>query len=315
MPRNPRAAQPRTTTPHLARTALALADRQSGVIGRSQLTELGVPSATITSWIAAGHFEASGRWVLVVSGTAMGPLRLALEAGQHVGAAGSLTGPSAAAVRGQLESPPWDAVDFVPKPWVRTSRHIRVDGTILRKAPLRPAQIKGVLVEPPHVALIDALRWLPQAEAREMALRLPMAMKKVVALTMITEALAAEPRSRGSRQLRDIAVGLESGAWSEPEFDAARCLREAGFTGFIPNYPVVIDGRQIVIDIAFPDAMLAIEIDGRIYHAGAARTAADMHRQNALIGAGWRVLRFGWADVQNPEKMLLAIARALGEAD
>ena len=38
--------------------------------------------------------------------------------------------------------------------------------------------------------------------------------------------------------------------------------------------------------------MLAVEIDGRAFHVGPAEFERDRWRQNDLVNAGWRVLRF-----------------------
>jgi very-short-patch-repair endonuclease len=45
------------------------------------------------------------------------------------------------------------------------------------------------------------------------------------------------------------------------------------------------------IDLAFPDIMLAIEIDGGS-HASITRKASDQRKDRFLVGLGWTVLRF-----------------------
>lgn len=40
-----------------------------------------------------------------------------------------------------------------------------------------------------------------------------------------------------------------------------------------------------------------MEVDGRDYHSAPAAFQRDRHRQNALVAAGWQVLRFAAADV------------------
>ncbi|MFM2438100.1 MAG: hypothetical protein RLZ55_917, partial [Actinomycetota bacterium] len=88
-------------------------------------------------------------------------------------------------------------------------------------------------------------------------------------------------------------------------------LRAAGFTGFQINYPVRIRGRRYVIDLADPDAQLAIEIDGLAYH-GPDRFQSDRFRGNQLENAGWRVLRFTWADLTGrPDYVVDEVRRAL----
>jgi very-short-patch-repair endonuclease len=40
-----------------------------------------------------------------------------------------------------------------------------------------------------------------------------------------------------------------------------------------------------------------VEADGRRWHATAAGFERDLARHNAVTAAGWKVFRYGWADV------------------
>ncbi len=55
-----------------------------------------------------------------------------------------------------------------------------------------------------------------------------------------------------------------------------------------------VDGR---VDAAYPDHRLIIECDGRRWHTAAESFERDRRRDNLAQLAGWRVLRFTWADV------------------
>lgn len=57
-------------------------------------------------------------------------------------------------------------------------------------------------------------------------------------------------------------------------------------------------GRFVArIDAAYPDLLLAIEIDGYEHHASPDAFQRDRTRQNYLVTLGWTVLRFTWDDV------------------
>lgn len=57
---------------------------------------------------------------------------------------------------------------------------------------------------------------------------------------------------------------------------------------------------------------LVIEVDGYAYHSGDDRFQRDRTKQNALLAAGWRVLRFTWADlVDRPDTVLARITEIL----
>ena len=90
--------------------------------------------------------------------------------------------------------------------------------------------------------------------------------------------------------LRRIAAQLGDGAAAESERTLHRLLRRAEVNGWVPNYRLPVAGRIYVVDVAFPAARLAVEIDGLAYHSDAERFQGDRHRQNDLVGAGWTVL-------------------------
>src|SRR5215210_7260789 len=106
---------------------------------------------------------------------------------------------------------------------------------------------------------------------------------------------AGKPPSSISRRhsLRQQLV-LESreNPWSPPERLTHRLLWDAGITGWVGNLLVTVCGHAYYIDIGFPEKMLAVEIDGREFHSSAADFERDRWRQNDLVNAGWRVLRF-----------------------
>jgi len=70
-------------------------------------------------------------------------------------------------------------------------------------------------------------------------------------------------------------------------------LRRAGITGWVLGHPL----GPYSIDLAFPAARLAVEVDGWAWHTDPARFAADRHKGNAITRAGWDLLRFTWHDL------------------
>jgi very-short-patch-repair endonuclease len=68
------------------------------------------------------------------------------------------------------------------------------------------------------------------------------------------------------------------------------------------------------IDFAFPEVMLAIEVDGADKRISAESLAYDNARANQLVLAGWTILRFGWVDVMNrPAQVAAEILLKLGQ--
>jgi hypothetical protein len=75
------------------------------------------------------------------------------------------------------------------------------------------------------------------------------------------------------------------------------------------------DGYLLGIgDLGWRAARLIAEADGRGPHGGPQAVHADRRRQNRLINAGWRVLRFTWSDTLRPDYIPWAVHQALRTA-
>lgn len=97
----------------------------------------------------------------------------------------------------------------------------------------------------------------------------------------------------------------DSGAHSEAERLFIRLLEQAGITGWRTNSPV---GGQVV-DVAFPAAKVAVEIDGVAFHSDSDDFQKDRVRQNAITLLGWQVLRFTWLDLTEYPDRVIAVLR------
>lgn len=76
-----------------------------------------------------------------------------------------------------------------------------------------------------------------------------------------------------------------------------------------PQVQVSLPGVFARADLYYPDARLVIEYDGATHRTS---LAADNRRQNRLIEAGYRVLRFTASDVLgNPAAVVELVRRAL----
>jgi very-short-patch-repair endonuclease len=61
------------------------------------------------------------------------------------------------------------------------------------------------------------------------------------------------------------------------------------------------------VDFAYPQARLAIEVDGYRWHSGRARWQRDLQRRNRLIALGWRVLHATSEDIDGHPEVLIAM--------
>jgi hypothetical protein len=77
-----------------------------------------------------------------------------------------------------------------------------------------------------------------------------------------------------------------------------RLIRTFGLPEPEPQH-VVRDGTAFVarVDFAWPARRVAVELDGRRYHAGAEAFASDRWKRNRLQVLGWDVLAYTWTHV------------------
>ena len=102
----------------------------------------------------------------------------------------------------------------------------------------------------------------------------------------------AEPRSESPMETR-LRIQLIRGRLPRPSVQAELCDRK---------------GKLIArVDLYYPDRRLAIEYDG-IDHKD--RLQADLQRQNALLNAGYHMLRFTAVDLRQPKAVVAEIRRA-----
>jgi hypothetical protein len=126
------------------------------------------------------------------------------------------------------------------------------------------------------------------------------------------------PGRRGASALRTVVRGLvpPKDLESRLEHDLLRLIRASGAPPPVAQLDALVGGgRRVTFDFAWPDRRIAIEADGRRWHATSRDFERDLARHNAVQAAGWRLYRYGWADVhQRPDRTRADIAGALGLA-
>ncbi len=119
-------------------------------------------------------------------------------------------------------------------------------------------------------------------------------------------AAAAAGRRPGSRRARSIAQSCVGRPFSALEWRFHRlAMRIPGEWKF--NVPIRdAEGVIGLVDALHVPSGTVIELDGEAYH-GPARFQADRSRDQRLVAAGYVVLRFTWADVENREEYVRAV--------
>ncbi|VEG50130.1 Protein of uncharacterised function (DUF559) [Mycolicibacterium chitae] len=127
----------------------------------------------------------------------------------------------------------------------------------------------------------------------------------------LTQLWATHLRNKGRYGSPRARINLQAageGSRSKAERLVAQLLTSAQITGWIANFPV----GPFVVDFAFPDSKLVIEIDGFAFHSGVDDFVKDRNRQNYLVLHRWKVLRFTWWDlIERPERVIAEIRRAI----
>lgn len=112
----------------------------------------------------------------------------------------------------------------------------------------------------------------------------------------------------GSPAARRLLQAAKAGTRSEAERVFKRLLDNAGITGWKANQKVI--GYEV--DFLFREARVIVEVDGFAFHTDADAFARDREKQNALVLAGYQVLRFTWLDVTRyPDRVIALIKRAI----
>lgn len=131
-------------------------------------------------------------------------------------------------------------------------------------------------------------------------------------LALLHEAFELTGGRAGNRRRKTLLLESRAEPWSAAERRGHALLHDAGILGWRANIGVEIRGVVYYLDIGFPHQRLAVEIDGWEAHGGRQAFEQDRRRQNDLVLAGWRILRFTWDMlVRTPEVVVAEIRRAL----
>ncbi len=93
----------------------------------------------------------------------------------------------------------------------------------------------------------------------------------------------------------------------------ARMLTDAGLPQPVFEHPVVVNGHQYYLDLAWPDCMVAIECNDRGSHETPKAFLRDPMKRNRCESVGWTYLEFTWAHVAHSSAEVLAQVLAARE--
>lgn len=290
-----------------------LAKRQLGLVSRSQATALGMTRTTIRERVAGQ------RWQTLYPGVyLLGVTESTWQ--QRLMAACLFAGPNAVASH-RAAGVLWQLDGLVRAPVeILVPHHEEAAlprGAVVHRSrkldEVDVARRGGIPVTCVERTLVDLGRYLEPAEvekALESALRRGLASPG----SMWTYVEGRGGRIPGCRRIRSIllARGDAKPAGSGGEVEFLRLLRRAGIPRPVRQFQLRLpDGRSAFLDFAWPDLKFGMEYDGYDTHGGRLAHAADLERQNAIVGLGWTLLRYSGRRVRrNP----VAVAREVEAA-
>ncbi|GAA1492203.1 hypothetical protein [Curtobacterium herbarum] len=132
----------------------------------------------------------------------------------------------------------------------------------------------------------------------------------------LADLAAVVRRRRGCRgvvKLRAALAEIRSGARSPGETRARLVLTRAGLPQPLLNHDVVVDGRWIAcVDLAYPDARVAIEYESDLHRSDPATFRKDLTRGELLKDEDWWLVRATADDVgPSASRFVARISRLL----
>jgi len=280
----------------------------SGVTSRIDLT-LASSACSVARWTASGDLIHVHPGVVMLPGAVTDPLARARAAA--LWSKGPVSHGSALALWDVL---PWGAgpvhVTVPADRYPRNTRGVAVHRTTL---PLPITGIKGIPVTSLDRSLVDAWDWAHRSRRRGPRGRPDTVRQAVIesirGRRLGTAALRAQSAAcsvhAGRADLHRLLDLIDGGCESELEiWGVTRVLPgPPAVPAWVQQYLVRLpDGRRVRLDVAYSEALVAVELDGAAFHGSREARERDLRRDSALAALGWVVLRFSYARlVTDPE--------------
>lgn len=158
-------------------------------------------------------------------------------------------------------------------------------------------RVDGIPVTCVERAVVDS--WgLPGPESRERvrAAAIDAVRRKLCRPRDLEYELGRRPRLPSRSQLAELVGLLAQGCRSELEiWGCLRVLQHPGMPTFTQQRPIVVAGRRFLLDVAYEEVMLAVELDGAAWHGSREQRERDIHRDALVATTGWQTMRFSFA--------------------
>lgn len=157
--------------------------------------------------------------------------------------------------------------------------------------PLAAVEREGLPVVRVEIAAITAWPLLSGADQR--APLIEASRRRLISPDRVLTAAERMWWVPGIRELRHLVGLLVAGCESELElWGYTSVFNVAGLSDATRQRIVRVGGQTFRLDMAYEDEKVAVELDGRAYHASPARWESDIARDLALATIGWQTIRF-----------------------
>lgn len=275
--------------------------RQDGVISLDQAEAAGLGARAVRYRVASGRWERVHPRVYRATDRQLSDAARLRAAALWAGPRTAVSGTAAAWWLGLLDSCP----EVIEVTAARDRQPGRRPGIVVRRRTLAEQDlvvVRSVCVTDTPLTVLEAAVALGSRGGEF----LDRALQRRVRFSTLYRAHCRNLGRRGSRAAGTLLAVAADRAASEAERLLVRLLRDARVTGWRLGYAL----PGCVLDLAFPEARVAIEVDGWAWHSSAERRRGDLRRQNRVVLAGWTILRFTWDDLYHRPVEVLAEIRA-----
>lgn len=272
-----------------AELASTFAGRRRGLITVAEALACGMTAKGIRHACGSGRWRRLHRGVLLTYPSDATDLVTELTAAR-LATRGGIVGGHSAARLWNLDGARATAPELVLPP--EDTREQR-PGIRLSWRSLDPAEVtvhRGLPATTPARTLLDLAR--REAPRRVLPL-VDNALRR--GLLDVDDLAPLSSRARAGRTAFTLADGR-----AESVFESE--VRWSLTMGGVPPEAIQYDVRDAAgrwlarVDFAWPSRRTLLELDGFATHGTPEALQSDLRRQNALVAAGWTVLRFAWAD-------------------
>ena len=290
----------------LDRAVAGLAERQHGVVSRTQLLDAGLGRGAIELRLARGRLHrvhagvyavghpilsAEGRWMAAVLSGGSGAVLSHRSAAAHWGIRPEGSRPAQVTVARILRS----------RPRLHFHHSSLPDDEVTVREGIPVTTVPRTLFD---LAAVIPLRQLNRAvnEAEIRRLWDPLS---------LNDLLTRHPRRPGAAAIRTVlATPGEGITRNDLEDRFLDLLSAARLPQPGTNVPMEVNGVLIEPDCTWREQRLIVELDGNATHATRSAFESDRARDRALVAAGWRVMRITWRQLHDEPEALTRDVRA-----